>query len=58
VSGPVLPACPKCGGPTEEPSGAPAHGNVMILRCQIIVESDWCVFCRACRLHFHLPGRR
>jgi len=30
----------------------------MILRCQIIVESDWCVFCRACRLHFHLPGRR
>lgn len=53
----ALPACPKCRQTAEEPNGSPQYGNMMILRCQIIVETDWCVFCRRCKIHFHAPGR-
>jgi hypothetical protein len=58
VSQQELPRCPHCGGPTEEPRGNPTIGNMMIMRCRIgIVPTDWCVFCRSCKLHYHLPGR-
>ncbi len=53
----ATPKCPHCGGPTEEPHGNPTIGNMMIMRCQIIAATDWCVFCRVCKLHYHLPGR-
>jgi hypothetical protein len=57
ATGESAPACPRCGSTTEEPRGNPTIGNMMTARCQVIVPTDWCVFCRACKLHFHLPGR-
>ena len=51
------PLCPHCPGVrTELPQGKP-DGNVMIMRCVCVADTDWCVFCPKCRMHMHLPVR-
>ena len=56
-----LPYCPFCGKKTERPQGLSIDGelvgNMMVNSCQLIAANDVCVFCRCCRLHFHIDAR-
>ena len=59
------PPCPYCNSVderegekhTREPMGNREYGSMLAFRCTFIADSDWCVVCKKCRLHMHLPGR-